>query len=376
VTAAWAERLPHDVETPALLVDVGVLERNLSRMARWASASGLGLRPHAKTHKCVPVARRQLAHGATGLTVATVGEAEHFADAGVHDLFIAYPLWADGARAQRLAALARRVHLRVGVDSAEGAAALGELVRGGGGADPEAPGGDIEVLVEVDSGQHRSGVPPSQAPVVAAAAARSGLMVRGVFTFPGHSYAPGASVRVAAQESATLAEAAALLDERGFDTSVRSGGSTPTARHSDASSLNEVRPGVYAFNDAQQIALGTCTASDVALVALATVVSTPAADRFVLDAGSKTVGADRPPWAAGFGLLPDHPGTIVSALSEHHAVVSLDTASGAPLPAVGSRVAVVPNHVCNAVVLADELLAVEGADVVERWPVAPRRANR
>ena len=124
--------LPEDRPTPALVVDLAVLEANLAAMAGTAAALGAALRPHAKTHKCVEVARRQLALGAVGLSVATVSEAEVFAEAGIDDLFIAYPLWADRARRGRLAALARRVRLRVGVDSAAGASGHGP----GGGRGP------------------------------------------------------------------------------------------------------------------------------------------------------------------------------------------------------------------------------------------------
>ena len=108
------------LDTPFLAVDVDALERNLTRMAGVAQTRGLALRPHAKTHKCPEIARRQVGHGAAGLTVATVGEAEIFAASGFADLFIAYPIWAAGARAARLRAVAEQVSLRVGVDSAEG----------------------------------------------------------------------------------------------------------------------------------------------------------------------------------------------------------------------------------------------------------------
>ena len=128
-------------------------------------------------------------------------------------------------------------------------------------------------------------------------------------------------------------------------------------------------PGTYAM----QVALGSCTIEDVALSAVATVVSVPAPDRFVLDAGSKTLGADVNGWARGYGLVPGYPGAVITQLSEHHAVVSLplDTRS----PRLGDRVAVIPNHVCNAVNLADELFVVRDGHLVDRWPVAARGKN-
>lgn len=358
--------LPTDLETPALLVDERRLEANLASMATSAAARGMALRPHAKTHKCLEIAHRQLALGAAGLTVATVGEAEIFADAGVDDLFVAYPVWPGGRRSTRLAALAERVRLRVGVDSTAGARALAESAgRSGGG---------FELLVEVDSGQHRTGVPPPEAGALAALATDLGLRVAGVFTFPGHAYAPDAPVAAAAQEEAALAQAAVSLAEAGLPCPVRSGGSTPTAARSRAGTLSELRPGVYVFNDAQQVRLGTCTPDQVALAVAATVVSARR-DRFVLDAGSKVLGADRPPWMLGHGLVLGVPGAVVSDLSEHHGVVALGPGAEAAAPVVGSTVAVVPNHVCTAVNLVDELVVVDDGEVVDRWRVAARGAN-
>jgi D-serine deaminase-like pyridoxal phosphate-dependent protein len=349
-------RLPTELETPCLVVDAEVLDANVRAMARLAADRGLALRPHAKTHKCLPVARRQLEAGAVGLTVATVGEAEVFADV-CDDLFLAYPVWADAARGRRLAALADRVRLSVGVDSADAAAALGRAVPG------------LEVLVEIDSGHHRTGVAPGDAATVAAAADRAGLRVRGVFTFPGHSYAPGAPTPAAAEEDAALTAAAETLQRAGLDAAVRSGGSTPSAAHTGRG-LTEMRPGVYVFGDAQQLELGTIGEAALALVAAGTVVSR-GPGRVVLDAGSKVLGADRPAWATGFGRIPGHDGARVVALSEHHATVEWP----GTLPEVGATVAVAPNHVCAAVNLADELVVVRNGVLTDRWPVAARGRN-
>lgn len=353
--------LPTDLVTPCLVVDADVLDANITAMAGLAASRGLDLRPHAKTHKCLPIAARQLAAGAHGLTVATVAEAEVFAP-DCSDLFIAYPIWADAARGRRLAALAERVALRVGIDSADGAAALARAVPA------------LEVLVEVDSGHHRTGVAPVDVPAVAAAAERAGLDVRGVFTFPGHSYGPGAAAPAAAEETFALTNASQALAVAGLDAPVRSGGSTPSAAFSGGG-LTELRPGVYVFGDAQQLELGTISSDAVALVAAGTVVSRQTG-RVVLDIGSKVLGADRPAWATGFGRLPGHPEARVVALSEHHATVTWpEGAADGSVPALGETVAVAPNHVCAAVNLADELVVVRAGGVVDHWPVAARGAN-
>jgi D-serine deaminase-like pyridoxal phosphate-dependent protein len=345
-------------DTPYLAVDRTILDRNLTTMARSAEKRGLALRSHAKTHKCVEIARRQVALSGGGLTLATVAEAEVFADAGFTDVFLAYPVIASGPRARRLRALAERVTLRVGVDSADGAALLAAAVPG------------LEVLVEVDSGHHRTGVLPDHAGDVASAARAAGLQVAGVFTFPGHSYAPHERSQAAADESLALSAAASALCAAGIEPLVRSGGSTPTAALADGDVLTELRPGVYVFQDAQQAELGSAELADVALTAVATVVSR-GRDRAVVDAGSKVLSADRPAWTTGYGRLPDFPDARVVALSEHHATVTF----AGPAPAVGERIRVAPNHVCTAVNLADELVVVEDGVEVDCWRVAARGRN-
>lgn len=352
-----------DVATPALVVDRDVLEVNIAETAALAATRGVALRPHAKTHKSPDIARLQLDAGAVGLTVATISEAEVFAAAGFTDLFIAYPLWVDPEKGRRLRALVEQTTLTVGVDSPAAAhalaAQLGEHAR------------RVGVLIEVDSGHHRSGVTPEEAGALADVAAHGGLDVAGVFTFPGHSYSPGVHADVARQEADALATAAAALRAVGIEARAVSGGSTPTVADVAAGSMTEMRPGVYVFGDAQQWELGTTTPERIALTCLATVVS-HAGGRVVLDSGSKVLAADRPAWASGSGRLLDHPDARIVLLSEHHAVAEWD---GSPPPEIGSRLRVVPNHVCNAVNLADSLLVAHNGAIVDRWQVAARGAN-
>lgn len=359
--------LPPGLETPATVVLADRLERNLASLASHASSHSMSLRPHAKTHKCREIARRQMAHGAVGISVATVAEAEILSvepgdsvDSVVGDVFVAYPLWPADDLVRRLLALSERVTVSVGVDSAEAAERLAPLA------------GRVRAVVEVDCGLRRSGALPSEAASVAAAAARAGLDVSGVFTFPGHSYGPGAAEAAARDEAAALAEAAEALLAEGFSVAVRSGGSTPSARYAHGGAVNELRPGVYVFNDAQQVELGSCGFEDVALVVAATVVSHPARSRIVLDAGAKVLGPDQPRWTTGRARIAELPKARVTGLWEHHAVVELTE----PAPPLGSVLSVVPNHVCSAVNLVPFLTVVEGGAVVERWEVAARGANR
>jgi D-serine deaminase-like pyridoxal phosphate-dependent protein len=342
-------------------VDTARLERNLERMRAVAAAAGAALRPHAKTHKCLEVGRRQQAHGAVGLTVATLAEAEAFVADGCPSVFIAYPLWAgSGTRPARLAALRERAELRVGVDSAAGAQALASA----------APG--ARVLIEIDSGQHRSGVPVAEVTALAAECRALGLDVIGAFTHPGHAYGkpdPAAVAAATADERAALAAAGVALEGLTDESPVLSGGSTPTAAAGVSAPLTEVRPGTYVFGDRQQMLLAGLTEDDIALVVAARVVSAPRPGEAILDCGSKALSSDRPDWLDGYGLILEAPEATIVTLSEEHAVVR---GLIAPLR-VGDLVRVVPNHVCPVVNLTSELLTADGDKLTGRWPVTARR---
>ncbi len=339
-------------ETPWLRLDVDAMDRNIAAMADRALQVGAALRPHAKTHKSPAIAERQLSAGATGLTVATIGEAEVFAASGVADLFIAYPLWVDDQDADRLRALADGgIRLLVGCDSIEAGRQLVGLA--------------VEVLIELDSGHHRSGVGPGQAGGLAAQLSEIGVSVRGAFTFPGHSYAPGAGASAAAQEAEALTRAATALREVGVEPAVLSGGSSPSVAFSTAPA-SELRPGVYVFGDAQQLELGSIGWDQVALTVVTRVVS-HAGGKVICDAGSKALGADKAAWATGFGRVADNHEARIVALSEHHATIDWPGRR----PELGSTVQIVPNHACNTVNLADEYHLTTGGT----WPVAARGRN-
>jgi D-serine deaminase-like pyridoxal phosphate-dependent protein len=362
VGSASVEPIP--AATPALVIDEAVLDANIARAAAFAARAGLALRPHVKTHKSIEIARRQRAAGASGITVATLSEAEVFAGAGFTDIFVAYPLWLDEFRTASLARVLERSSVLIGVDSVVGI----EKLAGTG----LAATGRLAVLVEVDSGHHRSGISAVEAGPLAAAARDTGLDVAGVFTFPGHSYSPETRHGAADDEQRALASAVASLDEQGIAARIVSGGSTPSLEFASSTVLTEVRPGVYVFGDAQQWELGTTAPVDIALTALATVVSR-SPGHLILDTGSKVLGADRGTYSSGFGRLLDHTDARITALSEHHATVV-----GIDLP-LGTRVRVVPNHVCAAVNLADEYLIdirrTEGVPPTI-WPVDARGRNR
>jgi D-serine deaminase-like pyridoxal phosphate-dependent protein len=317
----------------------------------------------------VAIARRQLAAGAAGITVAKTSEAEVFAAAGFRDLFIAYPV-VGADKARRLLALPEGLRLAVGADSVEGARTLGRVFAEAGRR--------LEVMVKVDVGLHRVGVPPDQAPALAMALAREpGLQVRGIFTHGGHAYGgetPDAVAAVGRREGDDLAEAAERIRKAGVAIEEVSVGSTPTAAHAvTRAGVTECRPGNYVYHDASQVALGVCRLADCAMTILATVVSVPAPDRAVIDAGSKTISTDTlKPRQGGHGWILGHESRL-DRLSEEHGVVAVVRGDSFH---VGQRVRVLPNHACVVSNLHDVVLGVREGRVETELKVAARGCVR
>jgi D-serine deaminase-like pyridoxal phosphate-dependent protein len=357
---------PAGVETPAVCVDLSRMEANIARVADQLAQRGVDLRPHAKTHKSVNVAHRQLAAGAVGITTATLGEAEVMAAGGVADVFVAYPLWPSTARAKRVAALAEQIRLRIGVDSVQAARRWGTEL-----AEP----GVVEVLVEVDSGERRTGVlTADDAADVADAAADAGLRVVGVFTHGGHSYAGASAVSAAADDEVRILRAAAdTMRARGHSVETVSAGSTPTALLSAREGVTEERPGTFVFGDRQQVVLGAHPADSVALFVAATVVSVAVPGQVVLDSGAKVLTKDKPLTLEGFGALTAYPEAVVTRVYDHHALVDVETGA---VPALGEVVTVIPNHVCPVVNTVDSLNIVDSTGhLLDQWSVDARGRN-
>lgn len=355
-----------DLDTPVALVDVDVLEANLARMAGRIGATAAAHRPHTKTHKTRQVAERQWAHGARGFTVAKLGEAEAMAEAGFDDLLVAYPL-VGRAKLERLLRLLDRATMRFTVDSVAGAEGASAVL---------GPAGvTLDVLIELDAGIGRSGV-PEVADAVALAervAALPGLRVAGVLCFAA-GYVEGEAARRAAgtAEGRRVAEAAAALRAAGHAAGIASCGSTPTSPFAaQVEGVTEVRAGNYVFHDRMQVRLGVARREDCALTILATVVSHPRERRYVVDAGLKALAGEDYGWGT-WGELLDHPGVTVTFANEEHGVIVLPDDVADPGLLVGDRVRIVPDHACGTVNMHDELVAVEGDRVLETWPLISR----
>jgi D-serine deaminase-like pyridoxal phosphate-dependent protein len=362
------------LDTPAVVVELDRADARIGAMAAAMAARGVRLRPHTKTHKSLEFARRQVAAGATGLTVATIGEAEVFADGGFENLFIAYPVIAQRPKIDRLRRLAERARLSVGADSVEGIEALAAAFGGGDGRPVPASAGAPRVVIEIDVGGARTGVRPEAAGPLARRATDLGLVVTGVFTHGGHGYA-GRTERIAAadDEVTGLSAAAGSLRGAGVDAAVVSAGSTPTAELSARDAVTEERPGTYVFGDRQQAFLVGQPLDDTALLVAATVVSHGSANGFVTDAGAKILAKDVAPYLAGHGSVVGYPEAVISRVNDHHGVVQLP--AGADRPAIGQIVWIAPNHVCPVVNLVDTYVIAQGGRVVDTWPVDARGRN-
>lgn len=354
-----------DLETPFPLVDVDRLQRNIDRVADYARSHGLALRPHVKTHKSPRIASAQVAAGAVGLTCATPREAEAMQESS-DDLLVAYPP-VDSRRAARIAALtASRV--TVALDSAEAVDVMGQAARDAGRT--------VHVYVEMDLGMRRVGVQTAGEAIALGrhAADHASLEFGGLAFYPGHVRQNlGEQDAALATLRDQVGSAIDAFTRAGLRPPVVSGGSTPTLwRSHEVGGVTEIRPGTYVYNDRTTAMLGACDWDDCAFTILATVVSTAVPGQAVIDAGVKSLGREpvRGTAGEGFGALLDRPEVTVRAMSEEHG--TLDLAQTDWRPRVGERVRVVPNHVCVAVHLFDEIAGIRGEEMVERWSVVAR----
>jgi len=366
----------NDLPTPALLLDLDILERNLASMQDRADRFGVALRPHIKTHKCLSVARRQIDLGARGLTVSTFYEADQFARAGFDDLTWALPF--PPIYTGPAIDLARRATVRFVVDSPEAAAALAAAGR--------AAGIHPHVWIKVDCGYHRAGVDPRSdaALTLARRILDSPLEFDGILTHAGHSYAgmsPSEISTIAEQERAVAAEFAERLRDQGIPVANVSVGSTPTTRLAKRmDGVTEIRPGNYAFFDLTQTQLGVCCVEDCAVTVLCSIISHQAGSEIVItDAGalalSKDSGATHLGRSSGMGLIyKDYTQKIlfseqevqIQTLSQEHGKLLVH--SDRPFH-VGERLRILENHSCLTAALFDRYHVVRGDTVLDAWQI-------
>lgn len=358
-----------ELDTPCLVVDIERLEENIIEISQYAEMRGIALRPHFKTHKTVEIARLQKQYGAVGFTCAKLGEVEALVENGiVDDILVAYEIVGD-QKITRLLRLLDLLPVTVAVDSVAVAEPLSRAV--------SAVGKTLDVVIEVDTGLQRTGVEPGK-PVLRLAreiVQMPGLRLRGLMTHEGHAGRASTSEEMEALARAAgeaMIQSATLLRRHGIAVEVVSVGSTPAAfTTTQVPGITEMRPGTYVFYDAAAFRFGRIGPERVALRVLATVISRPAPDRAVIDAGSKTLTTDPPPpGRKGFGYVVEYPEAVIERLNEEHGILKLPTGSAGPL--VGERVEIIPNHVCPVVNLQDQLFAVRNGEVAGVWKVVGR----
>lgn len=352
------------LDTPALLIDLDIMDANLLRMAEYTRAHNLRLRPHTKTHKIPALARRQMDLGAVGITVAKVGEAEVMTAAGPDDILVAYPI-IGRQKLDRLMKVADGRNITISLDSDAAARQLSEAATR-----------NVGVLAEVDAGLGRVGVQPG-APLldlVRAIARLPRLSFEGIAFYPGHIKKMDATARAALTELGVMLSGIKRdLEAAGFPVKIVSGGSTPTMYHShEVAALNEIRPGTYIFNDVNTVACGACELKDCAASMLATVVSTAVKNQIIIDGGSKTFSSDRPVTGSepSFGYLMEAPLAVFSKMNEEHGFV--DVRAVDRTFSIGDRVRVIPNHICVAMNLHEQVYGIRNEKVESVWRVEAR----
>jgi D-serine deaminase-like pyridoxal phosphate-dependent protein len=359
-----------EVATPALVLDRGRALDNHARMRALTAAHGVSFWPHAKTHRIPELGMLQLEHGADGLTVAKLGEAEAFADAGARRLFVAYPLVGRGVAERSLALAERLDELVLGVDSVEGARVLGDAFA--------AAGRSVTAYLAIDTGLGREGALPADAPGLARAIADlDGVDLAGLYSHEGSVYTAASPAERDATSISIARDLVALGERMRADgvaiREISLGASASAWVVPTVPGITQVRPGISLTGDLGQIALGTATPESTAVRVIATVVSRTAPDRGCIDAGSKALSADLLPASAhrdelpGHGLIEGHPGWVIDRVSEEHGWLRWHGAGEpTPLP-VGTRVSIIPNHVCTVFAALRRAHIVDDGRITHVW---------
>ncbi|WP_439514595.1 D-TA family PLP-dependent enzyme [Oceanibaculum nanhaiense] len=342
--------------TPAVVIDLDVVERNIARVQALCDKAGVANRPHIKTHKSPVLAALQRKAGASGITCQKLGEAEVMADGGQDDIFISYNLLGD-EKMGRLAKLMQRVTMRVAADNP---IVVGDLAKAAAMA-----GKSLDVVVECDTGRKRSGV---ESPADAIAVARAIKQADGL-NFAGFMLYPPEDAM--AETQVFLDTATAGVRDMGLEVTVVSSGGTPNLVNlGKIKGATEHRAGTCIFNDRMMLACGAATLEDCALTVYSTVVSRAAPERGILDAGSKTLTVETMSGLDGHGLILDHPQARIPKFSEEHGFLDLSACN--ERPGVGEVVRIVPNHVCVVCNMVDRYVTVRGDEIIGELPVAAR----
>lgn len=352
------------LSTPYVKIEERKLTGNIARMQNWVRQNGQALRPHIKTHRCVEIAKMQLAAGAAGITCSKLGEAEVMAAAGIDNILIACSLVGED-KMLRLSELIKKAAVTVTCDNALSAAQLNEVgLRSGR---------PVPVLAELLTHIKRGGVgEDALVPFVRRLCSLPGLCFAGIFAYSGldpTSDPDHGLLHMSEQEARLLGTCKARLEEAGIPVKVVSGGSTVVSCRADVMGvLTESRAGNYVFGDIHYAQLGAVTEDTCALTVRATVVSTPEPGLATLDCGSKILSSDH--GETGFGLIRQCPGAVIYKLNEEHGYVRYDPSRYDVR--VGDQVDVIPYHSCVVANLVDKMFLFDGEKYLRSLTVDAR----
>ncbi len=358
----------NEVDTPALLLNLDLFERNLARLPQSLRGSSVQVRPHAKSHKCPEIALRQIAHGAVGVCCQKVSEAEALVAGGVLDVLVANEV-VGAQKIARLAALARDARISVCVDDIDNVAQLGEAANRARST--------LHVLVEINVGANRCGVEPGDSvlPLAQAITRYESLHFAGLQAYHGgaqHLRTPAARQQAIDEAVGEVRRTLSVLQTAGLRAEIITGAGTGTyLLEAQSGVYNEIQPGSYIFMDADygrnlNDAGEPVQEFEQSLFILATVMSHPAPLRAVVDVGLKAHSID-----SGMPLVADLPGVRYTRASDEHGVLELDTPHVVRL---GQKIKLVPGHCDPTVNLYDWLVCYRGDRVEALWSVAGRGA--
>jgi D-serine deaminase-like pyridoxal phosphate-dependent protein len=341
----------HDLDTPALVIDLNAMERNIRRLQDYFDQHGIGNRPHIKTHKIPAIAHKQVRAGAIGITCQKIGEVEVMADAGLDNILLTYNIIGP-QKLERLVRLAKRVDITVGIDNMIVARGISDAA--------QAAGIKIGIVIELVSAGQRTGVPTPAALIDLAQQVDrlSGIRFRGMMMYPS-----------SAKDADRFEESVAGLKAAGLSTEIVSGGGTPSSVEAHlVPGLTEHRAGTYVYNDKSLLNRGWATVEDCAQTVIVTVVSRPTADRAIIDGGMKTFSSDM---GLPMGYILEYPEAKVYNMNEEHGFVDVSMYGGTR-PAIGDRLRIIPNHACGTTNMHDVAYGVRGEEVEVIWDIQAR----
>jgi len=349
-----------EFSTPSFFVDLDILDKNIETMAELCEDNNKELWPMVKTHKSMQISQIQAKKGAAGFLVGTVLEAEKLVEAGFKNIALAYPV-VDEKNMSRIIELLKRADIILSFDGKKAAEKFDRLL-----AKTKIK---AEYLIIIDSGLHRLGVKPEKAAELARKLKKyDNLILKGICTHPGQVYGAADMAEVkkaAAEEVEAVEDAVRNLEKNGFNVEMAATGSTPTAEFAvESEVITTLRPGNYVFYDNMQVAVGVVPMERCSLTVMASIISQPADDLFILNAGSKCLGLDKGAHGntniKGYGVVKGHPELLIIGLSEEVAKVKIEDKTELK---VGDKIEIIPNHSCSAANMTDYLLGCREDEV-------------